>query len=361
MPIAPSAEDYLGIGLSAMPLARPRLLLDTGDISEQTIAAAAAMADAVTQFAANALRETFLDGVEGDKLDERVQDRWNLPRQAAASSVVEVTFNRATAAAGAGTISAGTRLATPTDSEGGRQEFITLAAVSYGALETGNKLVNAAAVAAGQSGNADAGTITSIQDTLFDSTITVNNVTRAAGGSDEETDTEYRARARAYPQTLAKGTLAALEFGAGQVPGVRTATAVEDDAGVVTVYIADASGGSNAPLVALVAAELENWRAAGSLVLVTGGVTQTVDVTVSLKVAEGQATDYTSQIQEIITAEILLLGAGAILYISRLESACISVDRNNILDAVVSVPADNVTPDNSFNLLRAGAITVLQG
>ncbi len=136
---------------------------------------------------------------------------------------------------------------------------------------------------------------------------------------------------------------------------------VEDDAGVVTVYIADASGGSNPSLVALVAAELENWRAAGSLVLVTGGVTQLVDVTVALVVAEGQATDYTAQVQAAITAEILLLGAGATLYVSRLESACISVDRNNILDAQVSLPAANVVPTNAFNLLRVGAITILQG
>lgn len=361
MPIAPSAEDYLGIGLAAMPQARPRLLLDTGDISEQTVAAAASMADAVTQFAASAMRETFLDGCEGDRLDERVLDRWNLPRGVASSSLVTITFNRASATAGAGTIPSGTRLATATDSEGGRQEFLTAGAVSYGALEVGNKTITCNAVATGTSGNVGAGLITSIQDTLFDTTITATNVDRAAGGADEETDSEYRARARAYPQTLAKGTKAALEFGAGQVPGVRVATAVEDDAGVVTVYIADASGGSNSALVALVVTELENWRAAGSLVLVTGGVTQTVDVTVTLIVAEGQATDYTTQIQSAVTAEILLLGAGATLYVSRLEAACISVDRNNILDAQVSLPAANVVPNNAFNLLRVGSITILQG
>lgn len=361
MATAPSAEDYLGIGLAAMPQARPKLLLDTGDISEQTVAAGAAMADAVSQYVASSVRETFLDGADGDKLDARVQDRWNLPRLAASNSLVTLSFSRAAFTAGAGTIPAGTRFATPTDSEGGRREFVTTGAASFGATDLGPKTAAAESVQAGAAANCDASTITQIPDSLFDTSITATNVARASGGADVETDPEYRARARAYPQTLAKGTLAALEFGAGQVAGVRRATAVEDAAGVVTVYIADAAGGSNPSLVALVVTELENWRAAGALVLVTGGVTQLVDVEVTLVVAEGQATDYTSQIQSAITAEILLLGAGATLYHSRLEATCIAVDRNNILDAVISVPAGNVVPTNSFNLLRAGGITVLQG
>ena len=67
----------------------------------------------------------------------------------------------------------------------------------------------------------------------------------AAGGANRETDDELVQRVRAKPLSYRRGTLAALEYGALTVAGVANAVATEDSTGLVTIYVADASGSSN--------------------------------------------------------------------------------------------------------------------
>lgn len=356
---APSMDELVGIGLAAAQSSRETLLLDEGDIAEQDIVSSAAMGMAVLQRGAQLNRQTYLEGCEDEEvLDQRILDRYNLARLLAANALVTLSITRATAAAGAGTIDAGSTFATVIDSEGTRQEFVTTVPLNWGGAETGTKTVPAQAVIAGKAGNVAAASITQKVSTLFDSSFTVTNVARAAGGADKETNEQYIARARQYPATLARGTKAAVEFGGLQVPGVRVSTATEDeDTGIGTLYIADASGGSNAELEALVIIELENWRPIGSTITVTGGELLEQDVTVEVTMLFGEATDLATVIENAITDELARLGAGETLYRARIVHAVINSAPDRIRNVTVTTPAADVEPDPQ-QIIRVGTVAV---
>jgi hypothetical protein len=70
-----------------------------------------AMADVVLRYAAQAFRDTFIDGAAGDALTALVDDHYNIQRDPATSSAVgDRAFARTSGGAG-GTIAAGTTIA----------------------------------------------------------------------------------------------------------------------------------------------------------------------------------------------------------------------------------------------------------
>lgn len=360
MATIPSNDDLVGLGRAALEMARPQLEIDEGDIAEQTAAGSAAMGEAIIALVVQLYRETFLEGVSGARLDERILDRHNLPRLEASKATVELTFARSSAAAGAGVIEAGTRRATVPDSEGNRFEFETLADVVWGEAEVGSKTVQARATEAGAA-NVLPGTITEQVDELFDPSITSTNAARAAGGAEEESDEAYRARARAYPLTLGKGTLPALEFGSRQVSGVRVATATEDASGRVTVYVADAAGASTPAMAAAVKAELDaRWRAAGASVVVAGGEVEEYALEIEIDTRDGNAADFADAIAQATTAEAARLGAGETLHLARLVTATINVDPRNIRNARILSPPADVVPSATTKIIRVAGVTVTE-
>lgn len=359
MSLAPTFEDYLGVGLAAAQAARNELLLDEGDISHQMMAAAAAMADANTEYASRLYRQTFLEGNVGASLVERVTDRFKelTPKTENAASA-SLSFSRPTAAAGAGFLPAGFVVATGISSEGKRSEFATLADVFFGASDLGPVTVLATARAAGSDGNVDAGKITQLVSGAFDTSITVTNPARAGGGADAETDDEYRARARAYPRTLQRGTKAAVELGARGVPGVRNVSVTVDEIGIMTVYVADASGGSTQTLIDAVREELDLWVAAGAVYSVVGGEVLQQNVTVRLTMARGRAADVEGIVQDTVTDELAKLQAGDVLYRLDIATSIKNLDRAKYKNVIVDLPADDVTP-LPHQIIRAGTIVVV--
>ena len=282
---APSFDDLFNIGKAEMLIRRPDLFLAPGDVTDFLVAAAAAMADKAIQFAAEEFRKTFVDGAEEAALTTLADDHFSIIRNPETASQVSVVFSRPTSGAGAGTVSAGTTISTIEDETGERIEFTTDTDAVFG----GGDLVAPAVVATssdlGRDQDVLAATVINVVDALFDSTITVTNALAAAGGNNEETDDQLRERIRTFPSTLRRGTLAALEFGALVVTTVRVATATEGATGLVTVFVTDETGSSNAQMVADVILELENWRCAGTVVQVTGGILliQAIDLSFVVK------------------------------------------------------------------------------
>lgn len=372
MPVSPSFDDLVAQGLAEAQSRRPDLTFRDGDVTEAMLHGGAAMADAVIGYAVTLFRDTFFHGAKGDALTELVSDHTGgaVQRQAATAATVSVLFERTTGGA-AGTIPAGTQIATEFDAEGKQIVFTTNTAITVLIGENGPFSVVATAEETGSGGNVAAGTVTQIIGTLFD-TFDVGNSAASAGGNAEESDDELLKRAFNFYTTLRRGTLAALEFGALTVADVRVARAIEDPTTfAVTLVVSDSDGGSSLEMVANVQAVIEEWRCAGVEVHVLGGQSVSVDVTVSLPSAALPAGFDLSAIEQLIvdavTARINKLKAGQTLYTDALIATVIAVDPDSIEDVEIAYvagtgadpdSANDLVPAHDYTVIRAGTITV---
>ena len=249
-------------------------------------AAATLMGEAVVHRIARAYSGVFEDTATKERLDRVVFDRKGLPRQPAYPAVVTLSLSRAAATAGAGTIQGGVRGSSPAPArirKGGIVYYLTESA-SFGALDLGPVEVVAEAELAGTAYQVAAGDGWQWVDAIFDSTIAATNAEDAAGASDEETDEQYRARAKDYFPGLSKATLRALLGAARSASGVSVASVAEridaDGAAarVVEAFVLDALGTSNQALAERTRRELISTRALGIPVVVSGGVPDYVSI-----------------------------------------------------------------------------------
>ena len=362
---APTFQDFFNAGRAEAIDRRPDLTFDEGDISEFVVAATAAMADHLTGYFAGRFQATYLDGASGDDLTTLADDHWNVQRFPAVAAGGNVVFSRPSGAAPAGTIAAGTLVATDFDALGNSIQYTTDVDLHFSLGELGPKTVHVTATATGLSTNADINSVDRIITALFDTSFVVNNpVEKMAGGDDAETDDALRERVRGLPATLRRGTLPAIEYGATSVAGVKRATAIEEtdvvtgyQTGIVDVYVSDASGNSNPSMVSSVVTELRNWRPAGSVVNVTGGLLQTQNVVLSVVARLGTDTQaLVANITAAVTARINKLKIGETLSPDIIKQAVLNVD-DTLLSVNVTTPAVAVVPP-AGTLIRCGTVTV---
>lgn len=352
---APSHDQAYDQGRVVGLVARPDLLLSPGDAADLPIRYAAVMADLIVGWAAVRIAALFYDGAEGDDLSLVGRDRTGQERFAASAAIGQVTFARA--AGVSGTIPAGTRVATVVADDGSFVTVTTNVDVIWLIGDTA-RTVAATATVAGAAGNVGIGGLSRILDALFASGFSVTNADAFAGGNEEETDAEYRQRLRTFNQTLRRGTLKAIEFGALQVPQIKRATVVETTVAVVTVYVTDGAGGSNPAMVAAGQAEIENWRAGGVAVTVTGGAIFTQPITLSLAVRTGvNVAGLVTRVQQAVTSAVNALRIGETLYRDLIQSAARAVDPGSIVSVSVAVPAADIVP-TANQIIRTSAVTV---
>lgn len=358
MPVAPSFDDLLAQFEAEALAQNSALAFNDGDVTEAQEHGAGAMADASIRFTVQAFKETFIDGAKGDALTALVDDHLNIQRQPATNSQATVSFSRTSGGAGF-TLAAGFVIASEFDSAGNTVLYTLDADVTFANGNNGPYAGSVTAEIAGKDGNVAIGKITRFVDDKPDSSLVVTNAAAAAGGNDVESDDELRVRARLFWQTLRRGTLAALEFGALQVATVRTVKASEDlSTGMVTVVVADSDGGSTAQMVSDAEAELENWRAAGVTVVVLGGTLLAVNVTGVLVVNDGvDAAALAPLCVAAITARMNKQRQGEVLYLDSIKAAGIGVDPDAIDALVLSLPALDTTP-TAIQTIRAGTVTV---
>lgn len=356
MAIAPSFRDLVDQGQAEAQARRPTLRFLVGSIAQAMMHGAAAMGDACVRYSAQLFRQTFLDGATGEALAALVNDRYSLQKILKTRAVVTVEFSR-TDGTKVGAIDAGTTVATAVDASGNEVRFTTDAAIAVGGGVLGPLAITATATEPGRGGNADAGAVTRILDQLFDD-FTVTNPAEAAGGNDAETDPELRQRARQFFQTRARGTKAAIAFGAREVEEVRLARVTVDALGLITVTVSDADGGSTPQMIADVEANLVNYVAAGDVFTVVGGTPLVQDVTAVLTLAAGADIDVLRPpVQQAMRARIDGLDPGETLYLDQLTAAAIAVDPVGIRAVAFSEPTSDVTPAVG-QVIRPGTITV---
>lgn len=373
---APSFDELFDLGKAEAQLKRPRLAVRVGDISHMLISGAAAMADRLIGWFSERIAATFLDGAQGDDLTQLASDHWAITRRAATKAAGTVTVTRASADATSQTLAIGTVVATTRDSRGAEVRYITLTAASWAVSTNGARTVNVEAETAGVAGNLAAINLITrlVSSPPAGGTYSITSSTQPAGGAEQESDADLRDRVRRYPSTLRRGTLYALEYGALSTSnaGVSKANAIQSETGLVTVYVSDASGASSGTthevdpdlvddglMTTRVAIELLNWACAGSLVQVSGGAVQTVNITVSLSVRLGvDVTQLIADVEDAISARVNRLTIGDTLYKSDIVNAVKAVDPDNIVNVTVDLPATDTVPTTPGNIIRAGTITV---
>jgi uncharacterized phage protein gp47/JayE len=344
--IAPTFDDLFKAGRAEAINRTPSLTFDEGDISEMEMAAAAAMGDHVTEYAANRVKATFLDGAFGDDLTTLADDRYGLQREPAVAATVLMTFHL-TSAGPSGTIPAGTVVSTLPDSQGNQIQFTTDTDLGWANTDT-TKTVSATCTQLGVLGDVAPNTITRLVTTGLFAGFTVFNAAYAAGGADEESDDSLKDRCRTFYSTLRRGTLAAIEFGARQVAGVANATAVEPGDGTVNLFVSDASGNSSPSMLTAVATEEDNWRSGGVVVNVYGGSVFTIPtINVSLTLRPGVSVSL-QDVQNAVAGRVSKLKIGEDLSPTLIKNAVATVDPDGILDVTVNVPAGTVSAVDGF-------------
>jgi len=237
----------------------------------------------------------YIDYATGISLD-RVAALLGATRKAATPSVGTITFTGVN-----GTIiPIGTVVQTTGDNI---IQFTTDAAVT---IAGGTASVGITADIPGEDGNVAGSTITTLQTPIV-GVVTVNNASATTGGSDVETDSEFRARCKGTLTALGKGTLEAIRVAVLAVSGVESVSAYEDlDIHVVNLYVV----GVTAPNTDVDDA-IEDTRPAGIPVFWYPVTNQNIYVDCTVKVDAAKVpVDAATQIAAKIEEYIESLGAG---------------------------------------------------
>jgi hypothetical protein len=341
---APSWQDLYDLGRYVLQARRPTMLVNPGDVSDAEIGAMATLVDVSIGESAGRFRSTYLDGAVGSDLTDEAADR-GTDRILGIKAIGTVTLARPTTGVGAGTIPAGTTIASSPDETGAFATYTTDTAAVYGALDL-TKDVAATCTLDGSEGNVGPGQVTRILSSIFDPSITVNNAALFVGGAPEESDPDLRDRAKGLFLTEARGTEAAVIFGAKTVPQVKRASAILDQpTGVVTLYVSDSDGNANAAMIAAVAAVMPQWAPIDSIVNVVGATLLIQPVDIGLTVRAGiDIAGLIDRVRDAIVSRLNLLNPGDTLYRDMISAAARAVDQQNILQVAVNVPAANVVP-----------------
>lgn len=228
MPDLPSFSDLFRVGRDEILSRNPKLSREAvereGTDANILLAGAAAMADEVVGQVADLSAAIFLDSAVGEALDRFVFDRFGLTRKPAAASIGSVEFFTIVPSPTTFTIPTGVVVQTA--------EAVQLITTESGIFEvgaTGPVVLAVRSSLAGSDQDVKAGSINSIVSAITGAAddIAVTNTFATVGGDEVETDDSLRERARRFFTTARRGTVAAIEAAALNVPGVQTATAFE--------------------------------------------------------------------------------------------------------------------------------------
>jgi hypothetical protein len=306
---------------------------------------------------AHCLRGAFIDAAEDAQLDRVVADRFNITRKSTQPALIDLVFARPTDGGGIGTIPAGTTCSTAAGTT-----FTTDVDAPFGATDLTIPVVAATCSTAGPQGNvpAGAGGVTSINDAVFDTTITVSNPNPAAGGANQETNAQLRARARSFFATIRRGVLGAMVTAAQSADAVAVANAFEVvnpdgmPAAAVQLVIADANGNFTSGMIQQVKNLLLQYRAAGIPVFVTGGTVVFEQVIwAGLEYADNvNSQNAQSQVAAVTSAITQFMAPGAKLQRSVLFAAAQTIPGVIVPDSALLEPAGDIVPETNSTILR---------
>jgi hypothetical protein len=303
----PSQQDLYDLVKNEVQSRKPELTdYEEGSVNDSLAGAFSVGGQELIKTFIDLFAKTFFSTANGpevtggpDDLQTLAVDHFgdDFARPAAAPAVGVVTFSRPGSSPSV-LIPAGTIVKTEKDASGQEQRFATVSDVTL-AGTTINASVEA--VEAGTEGNVNANTVVKIESALTDASIVVTNAAAFSGGEAQDTDAEYREFIRNKIETLRGATKQAIEAAANNVPGIETATAIEDlqpviewDIGGsmtvgdffyiprVRLFVADINGVASDALIDLVDAAVETVRACGVKVNVISASALSIDWTITI-------------------------------------------------------------------------------
>ena len=235
--------------------AAPDMDLNIGSIERSHLEAVAVEVEGLEVRAAQAVQE----GIQ-----ESCYRAFGFTRNPARAASGSVVFTALVAPVGTVSIPSSTRLQGPNG-----QVFTTTANAQLAAGETITAAVPIQALVPGPAGNVPAHTITRMVSSIPGIDL-VTNPSPALGGADIESDEARALRFSAYVQTIPRGTMDALEYGAmstGHVAAVRVIEPFLLDprpegvpySGLVWVFCDDGSGGLGTPAQAQIQKVLDGY------------------------------------------------------------------------------------------------------
>jgi hypothetical protein len=370
----PSRTDLLQVGRQYV-ISRARRIEPTqvdveGSDINLVIGSTSYVAHNIVRKLGEEINGLLLDGCDtDDAIDRLAFDRYEQLRKGAAAAVGAVQFSRPTNLAGLGTVPIGTKLLTLTGIEYFTTSVANFAATGPSSLTA---TANVRAAQAGKDFQAGRNAIRRFDNVgaLWDPTLVVNNADPTAGGEPVETIDAFRERVRAFFVGSKRGTLAAIEFGAKQVPGVDSAEAVEalesdlTPARIVRLFIADSSGIASAALALLVRTVLNEYRAGGIQVIVETSSPVIVPISLRLSFRAGVDTvTLRDQVQGAVVEFINSLGVNKPLQISALYSVLARFRSDGLFvnQGTIVAPTGDVYPEPGFTLRTTpSSVTILE-
>lgn len=207
-------------------------------------------------------------------------------------------------------------------------------------------------------GNISAGLVTIARNPLLMMDSVVNNKAMS-GGFPEESIEERKKRFTHYIQTLAKGTVSAIEYGCRTVPGVAGAF-VEEGIGFFKVYAHNSSGLLPESLRADIEHSLLDYRSAGIEPQIFPPEILSVELGVTITLADYVREDQIGEYELMIKKELVdylntygvsrpLLRADLILFIRAISSSL-------VINTELSLEKDIAT--RPYQLIRPGEIDI---
>ncbi len=308
-----------------------------------------------------------------------VYNTFGFDKLPAAKASGTLRFTTAAPATSAILIQAGTSARVP----GKTIAYVTAAAAT---IPVGGTFVDvlATADAVGALGNTGSGTITEMVGTV-QGVSSVTNTAPVINGRDEETDDERLNRFRAYISSLARGTVAAVLYGArtavlrdsqGQVSEYVALSALNEPwltnpaqpVGLVNLYIHNGASATTPALVAETQRVVDGyykadgtavpgWKAAGVKVVVAAASDQSITITGTLSVNTGYvAAEVIAKAQAALRLYLQSLNVGAAVVKAELV-AIIKRDVEGVTNVHLTLPADDVSVPQSSKAVP-GTITL---
>lgn len=356
----PTRRDFFAVGRRSIVTTpglriNPRVIDIRGSDLNILLGAMSVMNEtAVARWASN-YRASWVETAERECLDRVAFDRYQITRKPANPASVTLRLSRGSVVNGAGTYPQGSRVRTSAGTV-----FATNADAVFGALTTIVD-VDATALVTGPGSNVPAGTLTAFLDAPWDSNLTVTNALGAAGGTQAESDPEFKARILDFFPSVRRAVVGAIEFGARSVPGVAVARATEVvnlnpvavPAGMVQLTVADKAGGYSSVMLTAVRDKLLEFRALGIPVFVSGGSAVYEDVVWDLDFEQGVNTQSKlAEVRAVTVAVTQFLRPGSKLLRSSLIAAARAVPGVIVNEGSLVEPAGDVVPAAVTEMIR---------
>lgn len=183
----------------------------------------------------------------------------------------------------------------------------------------------------------------------------VYNPQAFTNGRAEETKEERKKRFTKYIETLARGTVSAIEYGCLKVPGV-TGAHIDDSPGKILVYAHDSSGNLPNELKELILQSLVDYRPAGIELTVLSVTKVPVDITIHATLQDGYDSNiYQSSIRDSVVSFLNYYTVNTALTKAELINFLMSIEA--VSNVYTSLEED--IPVGVNELIRAGTITVI--